>query len=421
MVMFAALAVAGYAGLYLYSNFGDRLTSLFREPLKKIGEADQRAVPAQAAPPASSGPQAHTVPATTVVLATPQPKLVAPVAPAPSPQPTAPASSPPANKHSELYRRAARFHNYALDLHRAASNRTTIAVVERVERACRQALQDFNACPEAQSDRAKVEQNIQQCYQILADTRLTAKIAQSAKAPPVKLPPWPSMELAAAPATQVGPGARPASHASAPVDAAALAAAWQTKPKTYSTVLDEFRDLFSIYPPDPEAGLQNVLLYDRVAYGMPATTAARLLGVALGGRQPLTSPLFPAGHYFLHDAGMTTPDGFQRLLLMVDRADSVVAVQLVTDQPTDLELRLPATLFRPHGRCYDFIRGLFKPKPEWRIACRIALVGQLARLDCELASDNPAAPQGLGAPRARSYLYLPQALAAQMLKRAEML
>jgi hypothetical protein len=252
---------------------------------------------------------------------------------------------------------------------------------------------------------------------VLADVRLTAKTASPSKTAPVKLPPLPSMDMKAEPSSKRATAA--ASHLPEPVNAAVLAAAWKTKPTSYSIVLDEFRDLFSLCPPDPDAGIQNLLLYDRIVYGMSATNAARLLNVTLGNRQPLPSPLFPAGHYFLHDTHVSTFNSSQRLLLIVDRADNIVAVQVVTDQPNDVELQHAATLFQPRWKCYDFIRALLKPKPEWRVAYRVALVGKLARLDCELASDNPAAPQGVGAPRARTYLYLPQSLAAQMLARVE--
>jgi len=107
-------------------------------------------------------------------------------------------------------------------------------------------------------------------------------------------------------------------------------------------------------------------------------------------------------------------------LLVVDRADRVVALQLLTEQPTDTELQLPASLFQSRWKCYDFVRAVVKPNHDWKIAYRVALVGRLARLDSELAADNADAPLGLGAPHARSYLYLPQALAARMLERADM-
>ncbi|TAN39185.1 MAG: serine/threonine protein kinase [Verrucomicrobia bacterium] len=424
VVIIAALVVTGYAALYLYLNLSGKL-SVYRElPPPKTGEIGKREGSAPKAPVThpvvASVPQVSPAPTTTVVVATPPPEpvvAVTDVAPAETNAPPPPVVVPPpanveakvkpnGNHHSALYRRAARFYNYALDLHRAYADRTNLRVVQRVEAACRQATADFNACREAQTDKASVDQLVQQCYQVLADTRLTAKTANATGPAASALPPLPSMDLP--------------DEAAAPDNLQpALAAAWKTKPAKRAAVQDEFRDLFSLCPPARAIGTQNLLLYDRIAYGMSAADAARLFGATSGAMQTLASPLFPAGHYFLHDVVITPVDGFNHLLLIVDHADRIVAVQLVTDQPTDGELRLPPTLFQAQGKCYDFIRVLSKPKTAWQIAYRVALVGKLARLDCELASDNSAAPLGLGAPRARSYLYLPQTLAAQMLERAE--
>ena len=378
---------------------------------------------------------------TVVVLATPAPapvatsslatakKAVPPVAPAPAtPTNGAPAVRPAVAKHSPQYQRAARFYNYALDTYRQYTGRMSIPLVQHIETACRQAVSDFNACPEAQTEKAAVDQLVQRCYQLLADARLSSKVANAPGVTTATLPPLPSMELPAEPTPEPtttavktsapAPVAVPAIQPR-PVDEAALAAAWKTKPATHTAVMEEFRDLFSLYAPDPDAGMQNLLLYDRIAYGMNAAEAARLLGTKADAMKPLQSPLFPSGHYFLHDVALPPTTGFERLLLVVDRADRVVAVQLLIEKPTGTELQLPASLFQSRWKCYDFIRVTTKPSTEWRIAYRVALVGRLARLDSELAANNDAAPLGLGAPRVRSYLYFPQALAARMLERVD--
>ena len=324
-------------------------------------------------------------------------------------------------KHSAQYQRAARFFNYALGIYRQYTGRMSIPLVQRIETACRQAVSDFNTCPEAQSDKTSVDQLVQHCYQLLADARLSSKVVNAPGVTTAGLPPLPSMDLPpvssreSTPAPAPPPGIQPEA-----VDETALDAAWKVKPTTRAAVMDEFRDLLSLYAPDADAGTQNLLLYDRIAYGMSASDAVRTFGAIADEMRPLQNPLFPAGHYFLHDIRIPPVNGFGRLLLVVDRADRVVALQLLTEQPTDTELQLPASLFQSRWKCYDFVRAVVKPNHDWKIAYRVALVGRLARLDSELAADNADAPLGLGAPHARSYLYLPQALAARMLERADM-
>jgi serine/threonine-protein kinase len=354
----------------------------------------------------------------------------------------------PAAQHvprSAHYQRAGHFFNYALDLYSAFSGKMNIPVVQRVEIALRQAVSDFNASREAQTDKGNVERRIQRCFQLLADARLSSKVAPPPGFSASSLPPLPSMDLppepppeaysnlaarVSAPAAAVAattattavavvtPPA-PAGIQPAPVDEAALAAAWKTKPATRTAVMDEFRDLISLYAPDTEAGTQNLMLYDRVAYGAPAADAARVFGATAGAMQPLNGPLFPAGQYFVHDLSIPPVNGFNRLLLVVDRSDRVRAVQLMTEQPDDPAFQLPTSLFQARWRCYDFVRGATKANARWKIGYRVALIGKLARLDCELASDDATAAYGLGSVRARVYLYFPQVLAARMLERVD--
>jgi hypothetical protein len=91
----------------------------------------------------------------------------------------------------------------------------------------------------------------------------------------------------------------------------------------------------------------------------------------------------------------------------------------MTEQPEDPSFQLPTSLFQARWRCYDFIHGATKANARWKIAYRVALLGKLARLDCELASDDASAAYGLGSVRARVFLYFPQALAARMLERVD--
>ena len=444
IVIMSSLIVIGGGAIYIYLLFNGKLPASHHEPAAKLRGENGSEGHAVAPPPKTSvvpAKEPATPAKTVVVLATPPPAPAAAaevaaakkVVPPPAPLPTAttngaPAVRPSVAQHSPQYQRAARFYNYALGTYRQYTGRMSIPLVQRIETACRQAVSDFNACPEAQAEKAEVDQLVQRCYQLLADARLSSKVTNAPGVTSASLPPLPSMALPAGPTPESTttiaktnaptPVAAPAIQPQ-PVDEAVLAAAWKTKPSLHTAVMEEFRDLFSLYAPDPDAGLQNLLLYDRIAYGMNAAEAARVLGAKAGAMKPLPSPLFPKEHYFLHDVALPPSAGFDRLLLVVDHADRVVAVQLLTEKPAGIELQLPASLFQSRWKCYDFIRVTTKPSTEWRIAYRVALVGRLARLDSELAAYNDAAPLGLGAPRARSYLYFPQALAARMLERVD--
>ena len=462
IIIIASLIAIGLGATYMYLALHNKLPptlrrnkagdvkKLPRPPPKHTGTVEQVGlatgatatvlVPAPRATPTNAEPVAvtHTPPVAvsdTQVVAAPRTNAPTPLAPGQVPR-------------SAHYQRAGHFFNYALDLYSSYTGKMNIPVVQRVEFALRQAISDFNASREAQFDRSNVDRRIQRCFQLLADARLSSKVATPPGFTASSLPPLPTMDLppepppeaysnllpsASAPLAATGapavaavappvvpavPAAPPGVPA-APVDEAALAAAWKTKPATRTAVMEEFRDLISLYAPDTEAGTQNLMLYERVAYGAPAAEAARAFGANAGGMQPLAGPLFPAGQYFVHDLTIPPVNGFNHLLLVVDRSDRVCAVQLMTEQPEDPAFQLPTSLFQARWRCYDFVRGTTKANARWKIAYRVALIGKLARLDCELASDDATAAYGLGTVRARVYLYFPQALAARMLERVD--
>ena len=461
IIIIASLIAIGLGATYMYLALHDKLP----KPLRLTGGGRAGELKRFAHPLKSTGAVEHVVPsvATAVVLAphatptnaapaaaltneTPAVAIaqVVPAAALTTQAPPAVAATPvPRSAH---YQRAGHFFNYALDLYSAYTGKMNIPVVQRVETALRQAISDFNESREAQIDRANVDRRIQRCFQLLADARLSSKVAPPPGFSAAALPPLPTMELPPEPPPEafsnltprvaapgpaplaastaavvavVAPPSAPVGLQPAPVDEAALATAWKTKPAARTAVMDEFRDLISLYAPDADAGLLNLMLYDRVAYGSPAAEAARAFGVTAGGMQPFSGPLFPAGQYFVHDLTIPPLNGFTRLLLVVDRSDRVCAVQLMTEQPDDPAFQLPTSLFQARWRCYDFVHGATKTNARWKIAYRVALLGKLARLDCELASDDASAAYGLGSVRARVFLYFPQALAARMLERVD--
>lgn len=462
IIIIASLIAIGLGATYMYLLLNNKLPAPLRPPpagknneirkppkaLRHTGTVESVEIPGRTNVP----PSAHNAPTNSAVAvvntnAAPSP-IVTTVVPAPVAT-VAPNSTSNHTPRSAHYQRAGRFFNYALDLYTAYTGKMNIPVVQRVELAIRQAVSDFNASYEAQIDRSNVDRRVQRCFQLLADARLSSKVTPPPGFSVASLPPLPSMELppepppeafsnlvtrAMSPATpnvttatnaplatnkvETLP-AQPVGVQPTAVDEAALAKAWKVKPSPRTAIAEEFRDLLSLYAPDPDAKTQNLFLYDRIAYGASAAEAARVFGVTAGGMQPLTSPLFPAGHYFTHDLIIPPANGFNHLLLIVDRADRVVAVQLSAEQPDNAALLLPTSLFQARWRCYDFVRGLTKANPRWKIAYRVALVGNLARLDCEVATDDPAAAYGLGPLRARVFLYFPQALAARMLERLD--
>jgi serine/threonine-protein kinase len=459
IIIIASLIAIGLGATYMYLLLNDKLPAVLRAPPPATKTNDVRKPPK---PPRRTGTvESVTGPGEFAVIPAPPstrtnlpPEVAtneAPAAVVTSAPPvavvahtngTARAATTNEVVHSAHYQRAARFFNYAVDLYKSYTGRMNIPVVQRVEIAVRQAISDFNASKEAQFDSATVDRRVQKCFQLLADARLSSKVAPPPGFSVAALPPLPSMDLPPEPppeafsnmlhrtparfvpsvpvaTNKVVVPAPPRGVPPAPVDEAALAAAWKTKPATRAAAMDEFRDLFSLYAPDADASTANLLLYERIPCGAPAADAARAFGVTAGGMQPLKSPLFPDGHYFVHDLTIPPVNGFNRLLLIVDRADKLVAIQLMNEAPTDAAFQLPTSLFQARWRHYDFVRGLQKANARWKIAYRVALIGNLARLDCELATDDPAAAYGLGAVSARVFLYFPQALAARMLERVD--
>ena len=414
LITLAGLAGLAYGGLYLYQR---AKAAAGRQAISRVTE------------PGLTNP----VPSTKSEGAPENQTPSVPSPPLPAATNTPPVIGPNGTIHSPHYLRGASFFNYAFDLYRNFHGPDmTLPVFTRLETACRQAISDFSACREMTTDRATVEQHLTNCHKLLANARLSTKMARPGKPAPLALPPLPSLDLPAetvSPPPIVNPP-QPATNPPKPevkptpvvVDEAALATAWKKPPAQRTALLTDFRDLLSLYPLEDEnlAAGKELILYDRIRYGMPAGEAAGLFDQPAGERLPILSPLFPPDQYAYRELAIPPANGCTHLLLVVDPGDRVIAVQLINDLPND-ELQLPKALFQSRWRYYDFVRAAEKNNPQAKVGYRVALIGRLARLDSELANNDDAAPLGLGTARARSLLFLPQAIACRIFNRIEQL
>lgn len=285
------------------------------------------------------------------------------------------------------------------------------AVLKDVERQCREAVAAFELCRSSAPPEVDIQDLITQCYHLISDTRHSMLVS--------------SAEAGSQPALSGAQGGARPSVAAAPAPAKpefVLPPTWNIAQGGGESIWKDLGDLLAPVgqASDDVSDVASLILYGEVTYLMPAGEAASKYGQQLPPRKPVSCPGFPKDALFYYTVDGKFGNGFNRMLLVADSADHVVAVQLVNEHP-DESLWLDANLFMDKWHSYNFIQGRTKGSVKWKIAHRVASEGRIVRIDSELVSDNPNGYFGLGDSKERVSLYLPQQLVNLVLFRIQTL
>ena len=282
-----------------------------------------------------------------------------------------------------------------------------------IEKQCRDAIKEFESVRRLAPAEVNIGQLVDQCYGLIANVRQSTLLVPSA--------PGASRPDPVKPATVGAPAAAAAAPGSEKKDLV-LAASWNAPQRGGDAALEDLRNLLA------DHGRANVdlladntlMLYGPIYYLMPLGEAARTLGQSLSPKKAVNCPGFPKDSFFAHTVDGDFGDGFEKLLLVTDSTDRIVAVQLVDEHP-DGSLWLEPQVFSDQWHVYNFIQFRSKGSAKWKIGQRVAESGRVLRIDSELVANDEFGYFGLGDSKERVQLYLPQPIVNLILFRIEAL
>jgi len=144
----------------------------------------------------------------------------------------------------------------------------------------------------------------------------------------------------------------------------------------------------------------NLVLYRNVSYLMPLKQAVDSLGLKhIASRNIVTTAGFPRGSFVYHKFDGDFGAGVNKLLLVTDQTDQVVAVQLVVEAPKRRRMKGHS---RKRG-LYNIIQMRRKGSTHWAVARKAHYRNGVLRLDHEVIDKK-------GAPREFTRVFLPKPL-----------
>ncbi|HBA83999.1 MAG TPA: hypothetical protein DCZ95_07900 [Verrucomicrobia bacterium] len=341
-------------------------------------------------------PRAHVV--------SPEPVTIKPSPARPSAEAKTPSAAPnqalPSWDHPD-FQRAARDFNQALALYKQfQTDRKDPSLLQQAEKLSRQAQKTFESLKNRAPADVPIEQTIQQCYHLIADCRHSTLLI-----PGQATSPKPQGALSA-----------PSAATAQGVSNIVLALNWEAPVQGNSYNLKDLQTLLSDWgsPGVQLAADPSLILFAHISFLMPAPEAARLAGLKLSPRRPVACAGFPRDSFFYYTLRGDFGEGFRELLLVADKADQVVAIQLVNDNP-GVSLWLDAQFFTDQWKTYEFIQGKIKSNIEWKIAHRVTPLNHMIRIDSELVQNDPNGYFGLGDSKSRTSLLLPEQMVSLLL------
>lgn len=149
--------------------------------------------------------------------------------------------------------------------------------------------------------------------------------------------------------------------------------------------------------PAVDTSQQAITIYNDITYLMPLEDALKAIQKTVGSKKVVTCPGFPTGTFFYYSFdGIYGEEGCNKILIVTDGKDQVVAVQLVKETPKKIVLSGHSSEFG----LYNFIETTAKAAPSWAIAHKPRLRGKLLDLQSEVLDSN-------GKPREYVRLFLP--------------
>lgn len=322
--------------------------------------------------------------------------------------------SNPQNWRHPTYLKGARLFNDALEKYtQYQKTKQNPEILKSVEQQCREAIRAFEFVKPFAPKEVDIPKLIDQCYHLISDTRHSTLLA------PASSSKEPTSAIVAAPPT---PAAAPAAAPAAPAQEAqdlVLAPNWNA-PQTGVSIraLEDFNSLLQGVAA-PAADLKpdtSIVIFGQIFYLMPIQEAARLIGKPTGVRRRITAQGFPKDSFHYYSVSDNFGNGFERMLLITDNSDRIVAVQLLNERPGK-DLWLDPQLFNERWSAYNFVEAKNKGNPKWKIGLRAEKDGRVVRIDSELVSHDPQGYFGLGDSKERSQLYMPEPVANLVLLR----
>lgn len=312
--------------------------------------------------------------------------------------------------------RGAALYNEALAAYEGfQKTRQNPAVLSRAETQARDAIKAFEACRSLAPPDVDVPGFINNCYHLIADVRHSTLLQPPAAG---KRPAHTASEFPAPPAATASPGTPDA--AAVPPAGLVLSPLWNKSPLGPRPLWADLKELLAPHgaPAVVRDADPTLEIIPHVRYLMPVREAAEALrSGALSVKRSLDCPGFPDRSFSYYELRGSFGQDFDRLLLVVDAADQVVAVQLVSSKP--LAARLDATFVSDRWLAYNFVESRVKMNRQWRVAHRVRLLGRIVAVDSELlaGSDQGEAPAGRA--RERVTLFLPEPIVNLILARLD--
>lgn len=207
----------------------------------------------------------------------------------------------------------------------------------------------------------------------------------------------------------------------APPKGMILANMWDSRMAGGSQTLEDLQGLLGGHAKAQcDLAPQNITIYNGVKYLMPLIEALDVLNLNRALKPKALSPCaaFPNNSFYMYSIDGAFEDRFNKMYLVVDGADQVVAVQLVDETPPQQQ---QSGELRWHT--YNFVQQKEKAKNSLLISHEIAsqescvIINTLLIDPGRLSRANQLATRSSGIPLERVRLYLPQPVADLILLR----
>lgn len=317
--------------------------------------------------------------------------------------------------HDDVFMQGALAFNQAVAIYNEfQQSRQNRSLLPRAETLAREAANAFESCRDRAPAHVPIDEYLHNAYRLIADIRQSTlmedanPLADRVRQEPRRESPLPAppSSLAAPSRTEPKPGGL------------SLTPVWDHMTLSKGAVWEDWQRLLKQHTRAEvnTAPIPDLVIAGSITYLMPVAEAARVLGVPLGPKRILETPVFPYRSFSYYSLRGDFGGGFDRAYLVTDTANKVVAVQFFTDVASPSEWSPEA--FSAAWRTYDLVLGRTKARRELQIAHRVASRGGLVVIQTELTDLEPMS-RFSGRCEYRSILYLPQPIANLIRARLE--
>jgi len=288
-------------------------------------------------------------------------------------------------------------------------------ILKTVEQQCREAIRAFEFVKPFAPDNVDVSQLIDQCYHLISDCRQSSLITSAKKTSSRRHREAPSTLMNSETIRRTKPRKEEAKQLK-------LAPNWNSHQRGGDRIIEDLRSLLE---PNGVANIDlkpdtSLTIYGQVYYLMPVKEAARIMKKPPGPRKRMNCPGFPKDSFFYYVIAGNFGDGFNKILLITDSTDRIVAVQLNNNHP-DKDLWLDPQYFQDRWHVSNFVEVKTKGNKKWKVGHRPEMTGRVLRIDTELCAGDPNGYFGLGDSKQRVSLYLPEPILNLILYRLQTL